>query len=516
MRSVTIRRMAALLAAAAATPVQAAPPRVPTHSGVVAGTQEKTIAVFRGIPYAAAPVGPLRWRPPMPAPRWAGVRSATRFGHSCWQAVSPQGFGPWTHEYVVPGDISEDCLFLNIWAPLKKARPRPVLVWIHGGGFNSGSGAIPIYDGAALAARGAVVVTINYRVGVFGFLAHPDLTREAGAAPPANFGLLDIVAALRWVKANIAAFGGDPAAVTIAGQSAGAMAVQELVSAPMAKGLFQRAIGESGLPRTLTPLADAEAQGTAFAREKGASSIAALRALPAEALQPSHGANAVRFVPVADGRLLPAGAWRAVSDVPMLVGFNSDEGSALGQDYGSTDAGKLQALLASAFGASADQAAVLYPAATPEQRAAANKQIRRDQNLGAIDSWALRRAATAQQPVYTYLFTHVLPGADTARWGAFHSSEIPYVFGTLPAAPERPITREDKDLSRLVSSYWLNFIRRGDPNGPGLPIWPASTVTAPMALHIDSRVVPEPLLPPAKLDLWRRLAGSATATKPSG
>jgi para-nitrobenzyl esterase len=512
MRAVTMKWMALLLAATIAASAQAAPPRIHTGSGVVEGTRENTVAVFRGIPYAAPPVGPLRWRPPMPAPNWAGVRSTARFGHSCWQAVSPQGFGPWTHEYVVAGDISEDCLFLNVWAPLKKVALRPVLVWIHGGGFNSGSGAIPIYDGAALAARGAVVVTINYRVGVFGFLAHPDLTREAGGAPPANFGLMDVVAALRWVQANIAAFGGDPAAVTIAGQSAGAMAVQELVSAPMAKGLFQRAIGESGLPRALSSLDRAEAQGTAFAQGKGAASIAALRALPAEALQPSHGANAVRFVPVADGRLLPTGPWRAASDVPMLVGFNNDEGSALGEDYGSTDSGKLEALLASGFGPYADQATALYPAATPEQRAAANKQIRRDQNLAAIDSWSLRRAATARTPVYAYLFTHVLPGADTDRWGAFHSSEIPYVFGTFAASPERRITRADRDLSRVVSSYWLNFIRRGDPNGPGLPAWPASAST-PVALHVDSRILPEPLLPPAKLALWRRVAKSAAAAR---
>lgn len=310
MQSVTMKRIALLLGATIAAPAQAASPRVTTHSGVVAGAQENTVAVFRGIPYAAPPVGPLRWRPPMPAPGWAGVRSAARFGHSCWQAVSPQGFGPWTHEYVVAGDISEDCLFLNVWAPLKKGKLRPVLVWIHGGGFNSGSGAIPIYHGAALAARGAVVVTINYRVGVFGFLAHPDLTREAGGAPPANFGLMDMVAALRWVKANIAAFGGDPAAVTIAGQSAGAMAVQDLVSAPMAKGLFQRAIGESGLPRALTSLGDAEAQGTAFAREKGATSIAALRALPAEALQSSRGGQCG---PLRSGRRWPPAAGRPMA-----------------------------------------------------------------------------------------------------------------------------------------------------------------------------------------------------------
>ena len=177
MQAVRAMRVALWLLLATTVPVEAAP-RAMTKSGMVEGVQEGGVTVFRGIPYARPPVGPDRWRAPMPAPQWTGVRPATRFGHSCWQAVSPKGFGPWTHEYVVAGDISEDCLFLNVWSPVKRAGPRPVLVWIHGGGFNSGSGSIPIYNGAALAARGAVVVTINYRVGVFGFLSHPELTRE--------------------------------------------------------------------------------------------------------------------------------------------------------------------------------------------------------------------------------------------------------------------------------------------------------------------------------------------------
>ncbi|MBB5716427.1 carboxylesterase/lipase family protein [Sphingomonas aerophila] len=505
MKAVRARRAACCLFLATTVPVEAAP-RAVTRSGLVEGVQEGGVAVFRGIPYVRPPVGPDRWRAPVPAPRWTGVRPATRFGHSCWQAVSPKGFGPWTHEYVVAGDISEDCLFLNVWTPVKRAGPRPVLVWIHGGGFNSGSGAIPIYDGAALAARGAVVVTINYRVGVFGFLSHPELTGEAGGNPPANFGLMDIVAALRWVKANIASFGGDPGAVTIAGQSAGAMAVHELVASPAAKGLFHRAIGESGLPRALTPLDQAEAQGVAFAKEKGAASLAALRAMPAEALQPSQGANAVRFVPVADGRLLPAGPWRAASDVPMLVGLNADEGSALGEDYGSADPAKLSDLLRTSFGPLAGRAAALYPSSTESERAVANEQVRRDRGLGAIDIWAGRRAATARSPVYAYLFTHVLPGPDASRWKAFHSSEIPYVFGTLAASPERPVTTADSNLSAVVSSYWLNFITRGDPNGAGLPEWPALTQAAPRALFIDNVPQAKPLLRPETLALLREYA----------
>jgi len=505
MRSNTIRKAAIWLALIGTTaPAMAAPPRATTTSGEIEGTQERDVAVFRGIPYAAAPTGQNRWRAPLPATRWAGTRAATRFGHSCWQAVSPQGFGPWTHEYVVSGDISEDCLFLNVWAPAGRAAKAPVLVWVHGGGFNSGSGAIPIYDGAALAARGAVVVTLNYRVGVFGFLAHPELTREAGDGPAANFGLLDIVAALRWVKANIARFGGDPGNVTLAGQSAGAMAVQELVASPIAKGLFQRAIGESGLPRPIPPLATAEQQGVAFAQEKHATSLADLRALPPEALQPSAGSNAVRFTPVADGRLVPDGPWRPVSDVPMLVGLTADDNSAFGPDYASSDPAKLNALLQTSFGAMADQAGGLYPAATDAERAEASKQIRRDLGEAGVDAWSRQRATAATSPVYSYVFAHAMPGADTGRWGAFHSSEIPYIFGTFAASPERRFTAVDDRIARTMSGYWLNFMTRGDPNGSGLPRWPKLTADTPQVLRIAEQTRAEPLLPAAKLTLLRR------------
>lgn len=442
------------------------------------------------------------------------ARGARRdaLGHSCWQAVSPQGFGPWSQEYVVPGDISEDCLFLDVWAPAHHSGLLPVLVWIHGGGFNSGSGAIPIYDGAALAARGTVVVTLNYRVGVFGFLAHPEITQEAGNTPPTNFGLLDIIAALRWVQANASAFGGDPRLVTIAGQSAGAMAVQDLVASPLAKGLFARAIGESGLPRPLSSLAQAEAQGLAFAREKGASSLAALRALPADVLQPATGANTIRFMPTADGRLLMSGPWRPASDVPTLVGLNADEGSAAGDEYRSDDPAKLQALLRSTYGPNAERAAALYPTGTTAERAAAHVQVQRDQGQDALDAWAALRSRQARTPVFGYVFAHVEPGADARRWGAFHSSEIPYVFGNLATAPKRAFTAGDRRLSNRMMGLWLNFIRRGDPNGPGLPAWPALRTAAPTILRIDDLSRPQPLLPPFKLELMRQSQAQGAQT----
>ena len=497
-RRVGLAGLTALLLAAASA---SAAPVVRTPSGPLAGVDQGKTQAFLGIPYAQAPVGALRWKTPRPLPAWRGVRQATRFGHNCWQAVSPQGFGPWTHEYVVQGDISEDCLFLNVWAPAHAKSKLPVLLWIHGGGFNSGSGAIPIYDGRALAARGIVVVTINYRVGVFGFLAHPDLTREAAGGPNANFGLQDMVAALKWVRANIGAFGGDPQAVTIAGQSAGSMAVHDLVASPLAKGLFARAIGESGLPDLgrAPRLEQAEADGVAFASDKGARSIAELRAMPAELLAASKGGNQVRFTPVIDGVLLPS--LRPASRVPMLVGFNADEGSALGRDYGSSDPDQLQNLLRDSYASSAARFARFYPAATPQQRAESNRQVRRDRGAGALFAWAQARGTTP--PVYAYLWTHIEPGPQSDHWLAFHSSEIPYVFQTFDASPERHFTAADRQLSDRISTYWLNFIRSGDPNGHGIPSWPKFDLRNPLVQEIGDRIASRPLLPADRMGAMR-------------
>jgi len=494
-----LRRVVALTVAAAAGAAPAAPV-VHTSLGDVAGVVLGRTAAFLGIPYAAPPVGELRWRSPQPIKGWKGVRPAQAFGHSCWQAVTPEGFGPWTHEYVTQGDISEDCLFLNVWAPARAKGKRPVLVWIYGGGFNSGSGALPIYDGRALAARGIIVVNFNYRVGAFGFLAHPDLTSEARGGPNANFGLQDMIAALKWVRANIAAFGGDPNAVTIAGQSAGSMAVHDLIASPLAKGLFVRAIGESGLPDAAgaPSLAAAEADGVAFVRSKGAESIAALRTMPAEALAASKGGNAVRFGPVFDGVLLPSFA--PASHVPVLAGFTADEGSALGHDYGSSNPGQLRQLLHDSFGAADGRFAPFYPATTDVERAESNRQIRRDRGAGALLAWAARHG---QSPVYAYLWTHVEPGPQADRWRAFHSSEIPYVFQTLGAAPERDFEGADRILSDRISTYWVNFVRAGDPNGAGLPRWPTFEPAAPRILAIDEAIQTRPLLPPRKLTAMR-------------
>lgn len=483
---------ASLLGAAAAA---WAAPVVRTASGRVAGISRDGVNAFLGIPFAAAPVGTLRWRPPQPASPWQGVRPATAFGHSCWQSLAPEGFGPWSHEYVTQGDISEDCLYLNVWAPAHATGRLPVLIWIYGGGFNSGSSAIPIYDGRALARRGIVVVNLNYRVGPFGFLAHPDLTREAAGGANANFGLQDMIAALRWVRANIAAFHGDPDAVTIAGQSAGAMAVHALIASPTAQGLFARGIAESGLPDTarLPDRAAAEADGVAFAQAKGAATIAALRALPADALIPRDGANPLRFGPMRDGVLLPGLA--PVRPVPLLTGFTVDE-AVNNATYGSADPAALRDLIDGGFGASGARLAPLYPAASDAERSESNRQVRRDRTAGALLGWATAQRAA---PIWAYWWTHPEPGAQAARWRAFHSSEIPYVFQTFDASPERGFGAADHAVSHVISSYWLNFVKTGDPNGAGLPRWPRFDPAKPtvMAIGEDSRAVP--LLPPEKL-----------------
>lgn len=490
---------AALFLAGAAS----AAPVAHTKLGDVAGIAQGKTDAFLGIRYAAPPTGDLRWRSPQPVTGWKGIRPAQAFGHSCWQAVAPEGFGPWTHEYVTQGDISEDCLFLNVWTPARPSTKKlPVLVWIYGGGFNSGSGAIPIYDGRALASRGIVVVNLNYRVGVFGFLAHPDLTKEAQGGPNSNFGLQDMIAALRWVRANIAAFHGDPDRVTIAGQSAGSMAVHDLIASPLAKGLFVRAIGESGLPDPARApgLAAAEKDGIAFVQSKGATSIAQLRAMPAEELAASKGANAIHFAPVFDGVLLPS--FKPVSHVPMLVGFTADEGSALGQDYGSSDPELLRGLLKASFGAADARFVGFYPAATDAERSESNRQIRRDRGAGALLAWAAHRGP---EPTYAYLWTHVAPGPQAAHWRAFHSSEIPYVFQTFGASPERGFTAADRALSDRISTYWLNFVRTGNPNGAGLPRWPAFNPVEPQIQVIDDVIRAQPLLPPTKLSAMREL-----------
>ena len=485
--------------------------RIP--QGSLAGVEQGAADVYLGIPYAAPPVGRNRWRAPQPAPQWQGVRPAKEFAASCWQVITPAGSGPWTHEYAPQGRASEDCLYLNIWTPAPDLRHRlPVLVWIPGGGFVSGSGSVAVYNGARFAAQGIVVVTINYRVGLFGFFVTPALAAEAGRehAPPGNYGLQDMIAALQWVQRNIAAFGGDPDAVTVGGQSAGAMSVHDLIVSPLATGLFQRAIVQSGLADSaaVPSLAEAEKAGARLARSKGAKSLAALRALtPQELTAGSLAAlQGPLLLPIADGVLLPAAPETLLipgtfADVPILAGIDGDEATAFSEGplVNSMSQTAWKTLLAKTFGALAPRFASLYPAGTATERARSARQLHHDLGLAALYSWSRVWSAHARSPAHGYLFDQLEPGPQSGRWGMFHSSELPYVFGTLDAAPERHFGAVDRDLSARLMRYWVDFVKSGNPNGAGLPAWPAMGAADPEVMVLGRQLEPRPVLPARKL-----------------
>jgi para-nitrobenzyl esterase len=477
--------------------------RVRVEQGVLEGSHQKGFDAFLGVPFAAPPIGDNRWRAPLPAPSWQGARSATTFGASCWQRVDKKGFGPWTHEYVVQDAVSEDCLFLNVWRPsTPHARKLPVMVWIHGGGFNSGSGSVPIYNGKHLAERGVIVVTINYRLGALGFLAHPDITREANGAPPGNFGLQDQIAALRWIQHNIAQFGGDPKRVTIAGQSAGSMAVHALVASPLAKGLFSGAIAESGIPLPQNTLEAAEKAGVSFAQKVGATTLADLRALPPEKLAGAGGG------PIVDGKLLTDSiaamtAHGQFNDVPMIVGQNTDENISLKPAPTGLSVEDYETALSKQYGDMAPAFEAAYPAKDDHARAEAARQIHYEKGLASIWQWAQSRAPYAKAPSYAYLYTHPETGPESKQWRVFHSSEIPYVFGTFDESPERGFTATDRQVSKTISTDWLNFIRNGNPNGPGVSPWPTLNPAAPQMAQINAVAKKRPLVEPARLDLFK-------------
>jgi para-nitrobenzyl esterase len=487
----------AFMVAIAAAP--AAPAAVRVDSGWLQGVREGGLTVYKGVPFAAPPVGPLRWREPAPAKPWRGVRRADSFAPACMQkGVSMPG--------EAPPRISEDCLYLNIWAPARAAKaPLPVIVWIYGGGFTNGSASMPLYWGDQLARKGAVVVTLAYRLGPFGYLALPELTAESPHRSSGNYAILDQIAALAWVKRNIAAFGGDPGGVTIAGQSAGAASVSLLTASPLARGLFQRAIGESGgvfEPIKLAPgyqLVNAEKDGQAWAASVGATSLAQLRALPAAAVLAGKG-DAVAH-PVIEPYVLPASPYEVFAagrqnDVPMLVGSNADEARSLVAHQDTLKAATFAADIAKTWGPLPPQLLAPYPHATDAQAVTARLAFERDLRFAWDDwTWARLQAATGRSPVYYYHFTHAPPfpaGSVYAGWGPSHFAELWYVFDHLDQQPWR-WTAPDRALADAMSNYWVNFARSGDPNGPGLPRWPRFERTSPRVMWLDQPITVGPV-----------------------
>jgi para-nitrobenzyl esterase len=450
-----------------------------TTSGSISGLREGGLSVYEGVPFAAAPVGELRWRPPEPVAPWTGTRTATTFAPACMQeGVSMPG--------EVPPKVSEDCLFLNVWAPAKRAAERlPVIVWIYGGGYRNGSASMPLYWGDQLARKGVIVVTIAYRLGPLGFLALPELRRESSHGSSGNYGLMDQIAALRWVQQNISAFGGDPGRVTIAGQSSGAMSVSILMASPQAKGLFQRAIGESGglfEPLQLAPsylLVNAERDGEKYAATLGVHSLEELRSLPATRLLGGADAGGVTH-PVIEPYLLPMAPYAAFAagrqnDVPVLIGSNAEEARAL-TDVTRVKAATFDDDVQRSFGSLPPAILAAYPHTTDEAARQARLDLERDLRFGwDMWAWARLQAATGHGAVYYYSFRQRPPfPSDSvyAGWGASHFAELWYVFDHLSQEPWR-WSKADREVAETMSAYWTNFARTGDPNGKGLPAWPA-------------------------------------------
>ena len=454
------------------------------------------VKAFLGLPYAAPPVRDLRWKAPEPPAKWKGVRDATQYGARCMQGH------PFADMVFQDSGPSEDCLYLNVFAPVeaKAGGKLPVMFWIHGGGNQAGSASEPRHNGDFLPLKGVVLVTINYRLGVFGFLATRDLAKEAGGSA-GNYGLMDMVAALKWVHNNIAKFGGDPGNVTIFGESAGSSAVCKLIAAAPAQGLFEKAIGESGGAISLgapgrRTLEEVEERSQEWSESLGAPTLADLRALPAEKiLDAAAQKGAPSFSPVIDGRLLtePVAdtyAARKQAHVPLLAGWNRDEQHDLA--VGMT-AEKWKEFAATTFGDNASEFLAFFPADSDEQAVRSAIDYDSDSFI-AFDTWNWIEAQvkTGDAPVYRYHFEQPAPPSKfhPGRY-TFHSDDIEYVFGTLDTRPGAEWLPEDRKLSEVMMDYWTNFAKTGDPNGPGLPEWPRFD-KSDILIHLDSTITSGP------------------------
>ncbi|CAM4213290.1 carboxylesterase family protein [Cytophagaceae bacterium 50C-KIRBA] len=468
-------------------------------SGYIQGKSEKSgIKSFKGIPFAAPPIGNLRWKAPQPVAAWEGVKSCQAFGPSAIQAP-PAPFYMWSEEFLIPKEpISEDCLYLNVWTDAQKTiDKKPVMVWIHGGGFSSGGGSVPIYDGEKLAAQGVVYVSINYRVGIFGFFAHPELSKESPLHASGNYGLLDQIEALKWVKQHIAQFGGDPNNVTIAGQSAGSMAVVSLVASPLAKGLFHKAIAESGaglLPRNplvskqaLVGLTESEEQGKKAMETIGLQTLDQMRAMPAEELRKKVSSRSGVIV---DGYFMPESIERIFNEkkqnkVPLLTGWNEDEGLVMGP-YKKAEAFKAD--IEKQYGNYASELLKFYPANNDSIAVNSQNRLSRDVIFGAPNFILANLHSDQGHPVYVYRFSRVVPAyGEYKKFKAFHTGEVPYALNTLHLV-NRPWEKEDLALANTMSSYWVNFAKLGNPNAKGLPTWPAFNSSSLEIIKLDKQV----------------------------
>ena len=494
MRSSRTRMHAALgrvvLLVMTAGPVFAQAPVVALDSGKVRGAVHDGTAVFKGIPYAAPPVGTLRWRAPQPVPRWKDVRDAVRWAPECMQEPLPGDLAPASEP------MSEDCLTLNVWSTALGKSKQPVMVWIHGGAFVGGSASREVYDGTSLAQLGVVVVTINYRLGRFGFFAHPALSPPVPDEPIGNYGFMDQIAALRWVQANIAEFGGDPARVTIFGESAGGASVNMLMTSPAAKGLFSKAIVQSGggrvrYPNLSEPLADgtpsAQARGIAFAQSMGANDATSLRALPAEKLIDGLGMTTIepdRYSgPMLDGAILPKDMVEAFTlgeqqRVPYLIGTTNREAEAIKMSL--PQAEKNIALLTAVLPKILEH----YSGESNEDRVGIATLAGSDWTFVEPARYLARQTVRAGQPTYLYRFSYVAENYRTLLKGAPHATDVPYVFGTWDRT-HYEIAAADHETSKLIRQYWVNFAKSGDPNGPGLSPWPRYTAADDALLEFD-------------------------------
>ena len=471
---------------AARADAQSTPPQAKVEAGAVAGAVEDGVVAYKGIPFAAPPVGPLRWRPPQPAVAWSGVRPSTQYGHDCMQLPFPSDAAP------LGVEPAEDCLVLNVWRPADAKTKLPVMVWLYGGGFVNGGSSPAVYSGAKFAKQGVIMVSPNYRVGRFGFFGFPALTAEHADEPKGNYGYMDQIAALQWVKRTIAAFGGDPNNVTVFGESAGGGSVHMLLTSPLARGLFQKAIIESGggrstlmgdrmLGQAKPGLPSLEEIGVNFAHQNGiegtdAAALAKLRGLSAQAV--TNGLNMASMStpgaptyggPILDGKIVvadPDAVYKAgqQAKVPVMIGANS-------ADIGFSAARTIDDLF-TPFGARKAQAMQAYGASAASDPRAVGSAVAMDKMMVEPARFVAATFAAQGLPAYEYRFSYVADSmAGQWKTGAPHATEIPYVFDTVDAKYGAALTAKDERIARAANTYWVNFAKTGDPNGAGLPHW---------------------------------------------